>query len=77
MSVIKAILIEDPSISKTMTMFPDNKCTYWDVSIREKTGVYWYYQMHFTSIVDLLYRAGQKGQKVKIRYQGETKDVEL
>lgn len=77
MSVIKAILIEDPSISKTMTMFPDNHCTYWDVSIREKTGVYWYYQMHFTSIIDLLYRAGQKGQKVKIRYQGEAKDVEL
>lgn len=77
MSVIKAILIEDPSISKTMTMFPDNHCTYWDVSIREKTGVYWYYQMHMTSIVDLLYRAGQKGQKVKIRYQGGAKDVEL
>ena len=77
MSVIKAILIEDPSISKTMTMFPDKSCTYWDVSIREKTGVYWYYQMHLTSIVDLLYRAGQNGQKVKIRYQGEAKDVEL
>lgn len=77
MSVLKAILIEDQSKDKTMTCFPDKQLTYWDVSIREKTGVYWYYQMHFISIVDLLYRAGQKGQKVKIRYQGEAKDVEL
>lgn len=77
MSVIKAILIEDTSKNKIMTMFPDKHHIYWDVSIREKTGVYWYYQMHLTSVIDLIYRAGVNGQKLKIRYEGEPKDVEL
>lgn len=77
MSVLKAILIEDQSKDKIMTCFPDKQLTYWDVSIREKSGVYWYWQMHFISIADLIYRAGIDGQTVKLRYEGEPDDVKL
>lgn len=77
MSVLKAILIEDQSKDKIMTCFPDKQLTYWDVSIREKSGVYWYWQMHFISIADLIYRAGIDGQTVKLRYEGEPEDVKL
>lgn len=77
MSVLKAILIEDQSKDKIMTCFPDKQLTYWDVLIREKSGVYWYWQMHFTSIADLIYRAGINGHTVKLRYEGEPKDVKL
>lgn len=79
MSVIKAVLIEDKEKEKEMRLFPDRQLLYWDVSVREKTGVYWYYQMHFTSIMDLIYKAGRDGLVVRIRYQDEEteKDVKL
>lgn len=77
MSVLKAILIEDQRKGKTTTCFPDKQLTYWDVSIREKTGVYWCWQMHFITIVDLIYRAGIDGHTVKLRYEGEPEDVKL
>lgn len=79
MSVIKSIQIKDQSKDKEMNCFPDRQLLYWDVSVREKTGVYWYYQMHFTSIMDLIYKAGRDGFIVRIRYQDdeEMKDVKL
>lgn len=82
MSIIKSIQIKDQSKDKTLNCFPDRQLFYWDVSVREKTGVYWYYQMHINSIMDLIYRAGRDGLLVRIRYQDEEvgkeeKDVEL
>lgn len=82
MSVIKSIQIKDQSKDKEMICFPDRQLLCWDVSVRERTGVYWYYQMHITSIMDLIYRAGRDGLLVSIRYQDdeigkEMKEIEL
>ena len=67
---IRAIEIRDKKDGRIVTLFPDQKKQYWDGSVREKAGVYWYYQLHFTAIVDMLYKAGRLGREITIKYIG-------
>ena len=77
MSVIRAIEIRDKKQGRQLRLFPDATHLYWDAYVRDEhqeTTVY--YQMHLTTVLDLLYRAGVQGREAKIEYIGGD-DVEL
>ena len=77
MSVIKAVEIRDKSKGRQIRLFPDQQHLYWDAYVRDKhVEQTVYYQMHLTTVLDLLYRAGVQGREVKIEYIGGD-DVEL
>lgn len=78
MSVIRAVEIRDKKNKKTIRLFPDQQHLYWDVyTIQEGVGVYQYYQMHVSTVLDILYRAGASGIEAKIIYKGGDNVVEL
>ena len=71
MSVIRAVEIRDKKNKKTIRLFPDQQHLYWDAyTIQEGVGVYQYYQMHVSTVLDILYRAGASGMEAKIIYKG-------
>ena len=76
MTGIKRISITDPETHEIWRMFPDNHLHYWDVSVSQNRGSYWYWQMHFTAIVDKIYEAGRTGKQVKLELEGGV-DLEL
>ena len=77
MSVIRAIEIRDKKQGRQIRLFPDQQHLYWDAYVRDKHGEQTvYYQMHLTTVLDLLYRAGVQGQEAVIHYKGGD-DVEL
>ena len=71
MSVIRSIEIRDKKQSRQIRLFPDAMHLYWDAYVRDEhqeTTVY--YQMHLTTVLDLLYRAGVQGKEAVIQYKG-------
>ena len=77
MSVLKAVIIENAKDHRRITMMPDRQHLYWDAITRDKHNEqYMYNQMHITTVLDIIYRAGVQGHEVKLRYEGGD-DVEL
>lgn len=72
-SIIRSIEIHDPIKGKLVRLFPDRPLQYWDASVTEDKGVYWYYQMHLATVLDMIYTAGKEGKEVKMQYN--TSDV--
>lgn len=70
MSNIKRITITDPATNEIRRYFPDQRLSYWDVSVTQDRGCYWYYQMHTTTVIDQIYAAGKKGFEVKLELEG-------
>lgn len=69
--IIRSIEIKDPIKQKNVRLFPDRPLQYWDASVTEQTGVYWYYQMHLHTVLSMLYDAGKAGKEVVINYAGD------
>ena len=77
MSVLKAVEINNKKDQRTVFLFPDQQHIYWDAYTRDKNNVQSvYYQMHLTTVLDMIYRAGVQGYEVKLNYIGGD-DVEL
>ena len=70
MSNIKRITITDPTTHEIRRYFPDQRLQYWDASVTQDRGCYWYYQMHTTAVIDQIYAAGRKGYEVKMELEG-------
>ena len=71
MSVIRAVEIRDKKNKRTIRLFPDQQHLYWDAyTIQEGVGVYQYYQMHVSTVLDIVYRAGVSGMEARILYKG-------
>ena len=71
MSVIRAVEIRNKKNKETIRLFPDLQHLYWDAyTIKEGVGVHQYYQMHVSTVLDILYRAGASGMEAKIIYKG-------
>lgn len=70
MNNIKRITITDPNTNEIRRYFPDQRLSYWDVSVTQDRGCYWYYQMHTTTVIDQIYAAGKKGFEVKLELEG-------
>ena len=70
MTGIKRISITDPETHEIWRLFPDKHLHYWNVSVTQDRGSYWYWQMHFTAIVDKIYEAGRDGKIVKLDLEG-------
>lgn len=68
--MIKRIIITDPVTKEIRRLFPDQRLQYWDVSVSQERGVYWYYQMHITAVMDLIYAAGKSGRQVTLELDG-------
>ena len=76
MSVIKAVEIRDTDNKRIVRCMPDQQHLYWDVSVKADDQVQMYYQMHISTILDLIYRAGIMGRQCKLIYKGGD-DIEL
>lgn len=77
MSVLKAVVISNLKDRRTITLMPDRQHLYWDASTRDKHNeIYTYNQLHLTTVLDLIYRAGVQGHEVKLKYEGGD-DLEL
>ena len=77
MSVLKAVEIHNVRGNRTIKLFPDKAHVYWDAYTTDKHNRQSvYYQMHLTTILDMIYRAGVQGHEVKLQYEGGN-DVEL
>lgn len=71
MSVIRAIEIRDKKQGRQIRLFPDAMHLYWDAYVRDKhQETTAYYQMHLTTVLDILYRAGVQGYEAAIQYKG-------
>ena len=71
MSVLKAVEIRNKKDQRAVKLFPDQQHLYWDVyTIDKHNRENVYYQMHLTTILDMIYRAGVQGHEVKLRYEG-------
>lgn len=77
MSVIRSIEIRDKKLGRQIRLFPDAKHLYWDAYVRDKhQETTAYYQMHLTTVLDIVYRAGVQGMEAVIQYKGG-ENVEL
>lgn len=70
MNTIKRIIITDPVTKEIRRLFPDQRLQYWDVSVSQERGVYWYYQMNINAVMDLIYAAGKSGRQVTLELDG-------
>lgn len=73
--VIVSKSAEDGTPIRTTRCFPDDQHLYWDVSNSENGRSWWYYQMHLSTVLDLIYRAGLDGHKVYVEYKAGDKVV--
>lgn len=76
MASIRRITITDPTTNEIRRYFPDQRLQYWDVSVTQDRGCYWYYQMYMTAVLDQIYAAGKNGKTVKLELEGGD-DIEL
>lgn len=70
MSVIKKVTINRKD-GMEVRMFPNHKdLTYWDVCKSKDGSGIWYYSMHLSTILDMLYQAGRDEEEVKLQLWG-------
>lgn len=75
-NILKSIELQDTANDVRWKFFPDKNNTYFDCSVREKTGCYWYYSMHITTVLNRIYTAGKNGWSIKLTYQDGGVDCE-
>lgn len=68
-NILKAIELQKPQEGELWRFFPDKNNTYFDCSVKLRSGCYWYYSMHITTVLDRIYEAGKNGWKVNLVYQ--------
>lgn len=72
MSVIQRITIKEKDGS-LIKMYPDQTLKFWDVSRSKDGSGIWYYSMHISTVLDMLYQAGRENCEVKMSLYGGDK----